>query len=219
MLQLKRKLAQARVGFFTLATAVFVYFVFLFSVNATSIPQQNLLDLIVQSERILMGTVDSVSDGFDAEGIPFTEVKLKVKESLKGDSNRDYVFRQFGLLPKEGDVRVDEYPGIGPMGFITWERGESVLVFLQKPAHLTGLQTTVGLSQGKLYEVQGRFESRAGISNLFNNLVVEADDLTPDQIEMLRSTKPTVDSDPLLTLVRRAVNENWIGSGVMHNAN
>jgi hypothetical protein len=208
---------------FSLVFAVFVCAMLLGSASVNSSPghvsRQNLLDLIVQSERILMATVEHVSDGFSEEGIPFTEVRLNVSESLKGDMAKDYVFRQFGLLPGTDNARVTEYPGISPKGFIPWESGESVLVFLQRPARITGLQTTVGLSQGKLMAVQGRFETRSGLSNLFTNLVVEADDLTPDQIDMLRNSQQTVETGLLLTLVRRAVNENWIGSGVMHYAN
>ena len=202
----------------SLVLAVLMYSVILHSADVTTIAQQNLVDLIVQSERILMGTVGEVSDGFTEQGVPYTEIKLEVTESLKGEKTGEYTFRQFGLMaPAETNTNID-YPGISPLGFLHWESGESVLVFLHQPAHLSGLQTTVGFSQGKLNQVHGRFENSTGISNLFENLVVETNDLTPDQIDMLRNTTTAVDAGPLLALLRRAVNEDWVGKGVMHHA-
>jgi hypothetical protein len=191
----------------------------LLNAHATSIPKQNLVDLIAQSERILLGTVATVSDGYTKQAVPFTEIKLQVTESLKGGKIREHTFRQFGLIDSDEGQHGSDYPGISPVSFLHWESGESVLVFLHQPAHLTGLQTTVGLSQGKLSYVRGRFESSNGITYLFENLVVEAGDLTPDQIDMLSSTEQEVDADSLLDLLRRAVNENWVEKGVMHHGN
>ena len=179
---------------------------------------ENLADLIAQSELILFGTVDQVSEGVSDQRVPFTEVTLDVDESLKGATSGRYRFRQFGL---QGQRETDSSPQpltMSPRGFPHWTSGETVLVFLQRPARHTGLRTTVGLSRGKLTEVKGRFESRGGVADLFEDLVVEADGLTPDQLDMLGGGSPAVDSAALLALLRRALGENWVEHGVMHRA-
>ena len=67
-------------------------------------------------------------------------------------------------------------------------------------------------------EVEGRFERDSGIQTLFENLVVEAGDLTSDQIDMLRGDTRVVNASSLLALLRRVVDENWVESGVMRHA-
>lgn len=199
--------------------AVLMYASMTLPSSAASTTGQNLADLILQSERILMGTVEDLSDGFTDRGVPYTEINLSVTESLKGGETSRYVFRQFGLLdPSHADLSIG-YPGIQPQGFVHWESGESVLVFLHQPARLSGLQTTVGLSQGKLNQVDNRFESKDGLSHLFDSLVIEAGDLTPDQVDMLNGNGLVVHADSLLALVRRAVDENWVEKGLMRHAN
>ena len=204
---------------FYLLSIVFLLSVLIEQTSVASAKHQNLVDLISQSERIVMGTVSDVSDGYNDKGIPYTQITLQVSETLKGDPDSTYRFRQFGLISPTGSPSGSDYPGTSPVGFLRWENGETVLVFLHQPARLTGLQTTVGLSQGKLKKVHDRFESSTGISNLFENLVVEAGDLSSGQIDMLRDTGDSVDANLLLALLRRAVNENWVGNGVMHYAN
>lgn len=186
--------------------------------DAASAMKQNLADLIVQSELILLGTVEQVSDGFTAQGIPYTEITMNVAESLKGEETPVYRFRQFGLLENRTNGQGPDYLGVSPKGFPRWAADETVLVFLHQPARHTGLQATVGMGEGKLEDVGGRFERSSGIQSLFENLVVEVGDLTPDQIDMLRGDAQVVESSSLLALLRRAVDENWVENGVMHHA-
>jgi hypothetical protein len=186
--------------------------------DAASVVKQNLADLITQSELILLGTVERVSDGFTKQGIPYTEITMNVTESLKGDKTPVYRFRQFGLMESRASSTGQDYLGMSPQGSPRWFAGESVLVFLHQPARHTGLQATVGMGEGKLEEVGGRFERNGGIQSLFQNLVVEVSDLTPDQIDMLRGDAQVVESSSLLALLRRAVDENWVENGKMHHA-
>jgi len=178
--------------------------------------QHNLGELIGQSQRILLGRVESVTDGLLDDNIPYTEIRLSVTEALKGPVTSAYQFRQFGKLQARGGKRRLQYLEATPPGFPHWAEGETVLVFLPDPARMSGLHTTVGLAQGKLVQINGRFESEGGLQGIFNNLVVEAGDLTREQTEMLEGGQRAVKAAPLLDLVRRAVGENWVERGVMH---
>src|SRR5262245_42313587 len=52
--------------------------------EATTLRPQNLVALIENSQMILAGHVDSVSDGIAENGLPYTEVTLSIGESVKG---------------------------------------------------------------------------------------------------------------------------------------
>ena len=58
----------------------------------------NIVELMQQSSDIVVGRVESVTDGIDDRGIPYTEVTLRISESIRGGLSGDYKFRQFGLL-------------------------------------------------------------------------------------------------------------------------
>ena len=47
--------------------------------------QNNIVDLVSQSELILRGTVTKLSDGIDERGIPYTEVTLQVADAIRGE--------------------------------------------------------------------------------------------------------------------------------------
>ena len=186
--------------------------------QAASIESQNLVSLIQHSDRILVGTVEQISDGFDRNNVPYTEVTLRVSDHIRGAAGETVTFRQFGLLePREIDGRT--FLGTSPDGWPKWNEKERVMVFLGPPARLTGLQTTVGLQSGKLRMSNGQLANAAGNVGIFKGMKVEANGLTTDQLAMLASDGQAVDANPFISLVRRAVNENWIENGVMHNEN
>ena len=186
--------------------------------HASSVTQSSLVDLISESDRILVGTVTQVSDGFTEKNVPFTEVTITVSESLRGDAVPSYTFRQFGLKePREIDGRT--YLGVSPEGWPTWNERESVMLFLTPPARLTGLQTTVGLGQGKLSLRNGQLASSARNMGLFRDIEITASGLSRAQLEMLETDGKAVDANPFISLVRRAVDENWIENGAMRNEN
>jgi hypothetical protein len=175
------------------------------------------VDLIGQSEEIMFGTVRSVSDGFTGEGVPYTEVTVQVADKIRGQRAETFTFRQFGLLePRKINGRT--YLGVTPEGWPTWRRDETVLLFVGKPARLTGLRTTVGLGQGKLRMVDGRLRNEADNAGLFARMTVTAPGLSRAQRAMLASNGSPVESAAFIELVRRAVKENWIGKGVMRHA-
>lgn len=183
---------------------------------AVSVKQQNLIDLIGQSDQIVVGTVKSVTDGFNSDGVPFTEVTMNVREQIRGKKSETYTFRQFGLMaPRKIDGRT--YLGVTPEGWPHWVEKETVMVFLSGQARLTGLQTTVGLGQGKLRLQQGKLASETHNAGLFKGVQLKAKGLNQAQTDMLKSDGAAVDAASFIELVRRAVNENWIGTGVMKN--
>ena len=184
--------------------------------NAATVKSQNLVDLIQHSDQIIVGTVVTVIDGFDQNNVPYTEVTLRVSESIRGEEAETVSFRQFGLTaPREIDGRT--YLGVTPDGWPTWSEQERVMLFLHRPAHLTGLQTTVGLGQGKLQLHSGRLSNAAGNVGLFQNLKIEARGLSSAQRAMLETDGEAIDAKPFISLVRRAVQESWVEQGVLHH--
>lgn len=186
--------------------------------DAASVYETTLVDLIRHADRIIVGTVVEVTDGFTADKVPYTEIKLAVADTIRGSAESTYTFRQFGLsAPREIDGRT--YLGTSPEGWPTWSERERVMLFLSKPARLTGLQTTVGLGQGKLALRAGTLASAAQNRAMFNRVQVSASGLTREQTAMLEGNTESLAVDPFVSLVRRAVDEQWIETGVMRNEN
>jgi hypothetical protein len=64
-----------------------------------SVEKQNIVQLIANSQSIVAGTVNKVTDGIDANGLPYTEITIQVGISPKGGIGQGaYTFRQFGLI-------------------------------------------------------------------------------------------------------------------------
>jgi len=188
---------------------------------AASVAQQNLVDLIKESDAIVVGTVKKVSDGFTDRGVPYTEVTLAVSESILGAAANNgaetYTFRQFGLL-KPREIGGRTYLGTTPEGWPNWSKRERVLVFMNAPARLTGLQTTVGLNQGKLQWTDGRLMNSENNVGMFRNVKITASGLSPEQTAMLSAQDgKAISAEPFVALVRRAVDENWVAKGVMRH--
>lgn len=198
-------------GLLSLALAIASQAVF-----AVSVKQQNLIDLIGQSDQIIVGTIKSVTDGFSSDGVPYTEITMTVREQIRGKKTETYTFRQFGLMaPRKIDGRT--YLGVTPEGWPHWSEKETVMVFMSGQARLTGLQTTVGLGQGKLRLQQGKLSSETQNAGLFTGVQLQARGLNRAQTEMLKTDGRPVDAASFIELVRRAVNESWIETGVMKN--
>ena len=68
--------------------------------QAATLKTQNLTQLISDSQSIIEGTVKTVTDGIDENGLPYTEVTITVHTSAKGAvaNDTEYTFRQFGLI-------------------------------------------------------------------------------------------------------------------------
>lgn len=181
----------------------------------SSIP--NVVDLIGDSETIFRGTVEEVTDGIE-NGVPFTEVTLHVRESIRGAAGEKYTFRQFGLVsPKKmGNGKVNL--NVTPAGWATYSHGEDVVLFLYEKARLTGLQTTTGLGQGKVALKGGNAESQFGNVGLFENVVVDQKLVNDRDKRLLATKKGAVNADSLLSFVRKAVKGRWVEGGKLRHA-
>lgn len=186
--------------------------------RAATLNSRNLTQLISESQSIIEGTVQTVTDGIDGNGIPYTEVTIYVGSSAKGSIALDasYTFRQFGLIKplKYDDGRT--LLTVTPDGFARWHEGESVIAFLYQPASITGLQTTVGLAQGKFTRLNDNslLANEFGNVGLFEGVQITPALLSPEEQNML-TTPGAVDSGTFMNLVYRAVTEQWIEKGEM----
>lgn len=180
--------------------------------HATSVIPMNVVDLLAHSSTILTGQVQSVTDGFDARGLPYTEVTIKVSDTIRGQQSGTYTFRQLGLdkpraLP---DGRV--YLG-RPTGWPTWRKHETAIVFMYPKARVTGLQTTVGLGQGKLNLANGVAANSYDNATLFKGVKVDRGLLDASEQKMFDKKKGPVDSETLRRFLHRAVDGNWVKKG------
>ncbi len=186
--------------------------------SAASVEKANLLDLIQHADTIVAGRVESVADGFDGNGIPYTEVTLKVAEKIRGKNHEEtFTFRQFGLLKPRTLPSGKTFLATVPDGWSRFSEGEDVTLFLYAPAKATGLQTTVGLKQGKLAVVNGKIKRNEHNAALFENLSFAPGLLDKNEKTLINKgkAKKDLEVDEFLTLVRRAVDEDWIGKGRM----
>jgi hypothetical protein len=141
---------------------------------------------------------------------------MRVSEHLRGAAGDTLTFRQFGLTkPRTVDGR--RYLGVTPDGWPTWQERERVMVFLGRPAKQTGLRTTVALAQGKMQVRDGTLANSSRNAGLFRDLTITARGLSRAQQDMLQTERTPVQADAFVSLVRRAVNENWVATGVMRH--
>jgi hypothetical protein len=188
--------------------------------TAASVEKTNLADLIQHADTIVAGRVESVTDGFDGNGIPYTEVTLKVGEKIRGKNHEEtFTFRQFGLLKPRTLPSGKTFLATVPDGWSRFSEGENVTLFLYPPAKATGLQTTVGLKQGKLAVVNGKIKRNEHNAALFENLSIAPGLLDTNEKALISKgkAKKDVEVDQFLNLVRRAVEEDWIGNGRMQH--
>jgi hypothetical protein len=174
----------------------------------------NIVELIDDSEYIVRGLVKEVTDGFE-NGIPYTQVTVKVSEAFRGTVGAEYTFRQFGLTKprkmENGKVNLM----VTPDGWSKYNSNEDVVLFLRKKAQKTGLQTTAGLGQGKLAINAGNAVSQFDNDGLFENVQVDDKLLNDRDKRLLATKKGPVNTESLISFVRRAVKDKWIEGGKM----
>jgi len=184
--------------------------------QASQLVPQNLKQMIHASDVIVTGEVSKVTDGLE-NGLPFTEVTMKVNSSIKRELavNSNYVFRQYGLLKprKMKDGRFLLATKIE--GMATWTVGEKVTTFMNKPASRSGMVTPVGMAQGKFTYSGAQAANSFDNRNLFKGMSVDAGVLSDRESAMLAKQAGSVEGDVFVNLVKRAVKEQWIEKGVM----
>jgi hypothetical protein len=175
----------------------------------------NIVELLGQSSDIVVGRVDSVTDGFDDHGIPYTEVTLEISESIRGDLSGIYRFRQFGLVSPRltPDGKRKMMPS--PPGFPKYTPGEDVALFLRPSAAWTGFRMPAGVTHGKFTVAAGRAENGMGNVGLFRNVHLDKGLVTERDKRLLTTESGPLNPDAFLSFVRRAVHERWIESNRM----
>lgn len=155
------------------------------TLHAANIKSQNLKQLVDASESIISGQVVSVTDGFDDNKRPYTEVTIKVGGDAKGkhEEGSTFTFRQFGLLKPRSMGNGKIYLGVSPEGFAKWREGEQVIAFMYKPASITGFQTTAGMAQGKFVVRNGKATNDFANYGLWNEMDTSA--FTTEETNML----------------------------------
>ena len=199
-----------------LAAAAFMAVAFS-TAQAKNVKKQNLVELLAHTDSIVIGTVTGTTDGFQ-QGLPYTEITVKVAQSVKGNHGETFTFRQFGLIePKAtGDGRVNLM--VTPAGWPTYTKGESVMLFLHQPASQTGFQTTAGLTQGKFSIRGGQVANDLRNEAMFEGVTINAK-LSKAQQDLVKQSSGAYQADAFFALLRRAVEENWIENGVMTDEN
>jgi len=182
------------------------------SAEALSLRESNIVDLLRESNDIVVGQIQTVTDGIGERGIPYTEVTLTISETIRGNLSGTYTFRQFGLLhprtTKDGTMKMMP----APEGLPRYTPGQTNLLFLHPAAKLTGLRTTARLGNGKFAIGAGRVENEMANVGLFRNVRVEPGAATAADKKMM-SAEGVANPDTFLSFVRRAVRERWVEAG------
>ena len=175
--------------------------------HATTVRPMNIVDLVDYSETIVAGRVENVTDGFAPNGLPYTEVTLRVIDRYRGAAGETYTFRQFGLTGPRTMPNGMVYLGGRPEGWPTWKTGEVSLLFLYPKARVTGFQTTVGLGYGKLGLGNGVAVNASDNATLFRNTGIDAKKLAADEQRMFDAKSGPVNAATLRKFLKRLVKE------------
>lgn len=175
--------------------------------GATSVKKMTVADLVNYGDKIIVGRVVTITDGFDAGNLPYTDITVAVRESLKGNAAGNYTFRQFGLTQPRDMGNGKTYLGVSPDGFPKFALGEDVVLFLFAKTS-KGFESTAGLMQGK-FTVSGR-----EMANELNNLDLFTDvnipgTLSPAEQKMVASKDGPMDTEVFKGFVRKAVQQSW----------
>lgn len=184
--------------------------------QAKNIKKQNLVELLTHTDSIIVGTVESTTDGFQ-DGLPYTEVTVLVAQSIKGNHEETYTFRQFGLKAPKANGKGQVNLMVTPAGWPTYADGERVMLFLHQPAAKTGFQTTAGLTQGKFVIRSEQIANGIGNDELFARVHVSGP-LTKGQEDLINQPGGAYAAQAFIDLIRTIVGENWIETGVLSNA-
>jgi hypothetical protein len=119
---------------------------------------RSLDELTTQSDRIVHGNVVAakVEPHPQYPGISTVVVTVRVQESLKGSSAKEFTFRQYIW-----DLR-DKHDAAG------YKKGQELLLFLNRPTDI-GLVNPVGLDQGRLlveHDATGRMVVHPKVGNM-----------------------------------------------------
>ena len=196
-------------GFFVLAALVAA----VGSAHAMTLTgDANIVQLLQQSNDIVVGQVSNVTDGLDQRGLPYTEVTLQVSESIRGGISGTYTFRQFGLLAPRLTADGTKKLMPAPEGFPRYTAGTELVLMLRPSARLTGFRMPAGVTGGKFEIGPGRVENEHGNAGLFSNVSLEQGLGSAKDTRMIVDGGPA-NPDTFLSFLRRAVQDRWVETG------
>ena len=138
--------------------------------HATSVIPMTVVDLLSHSDAIVAGQVQSVVDGFDACGLPYMEVTIKVSDTIRGQKAETYTFRQLASRSRARRPMATVTSAARQAADLAEERvGDRVHALESKS---TGFQTTVGLGQGKMSLANGVAMNAYDNGTLFRDVKV-----------------------------------------------
>ncbi len=187
--------------------------------QATSLRTANIVDLIDQAESIVVAEVLEIEDGFDSMNLPYTDITINVLDDLTGDRTGVRIIRQFGLqAPKrmpDGRTALSTTPAAFP----TFVTDEKVILFLYRQSPMNGMQTTVGLNQGKFtVDARGNVVNAVDNTNLFHHVAAQTERMPEAAQKLVTVPGGEIDEDAFVSFVRNAVEERWVEEGVLHHA-
>jgi hypothetical protein len=185
--------------------------------RAITLAELNLVDLLRESTSIIAGRVSSVTDGVDPSGLPYTEITVGIRETIRGSEQGSYTFRQFGLMEPRLSPDGTRMMLPAPAGIPRYKDGEEVLLFLAPPAEWTGLRSTFCLGTGRFVAGPGRIENDLANEGLFRNVSLEAAVQTTADGRLFATEVGAVNPDDFQSLVRRAVQGSWVETCQMWN--
>ena len=178
----------------------------------------NLVTLLKDAQEIVVADVLSVTDGIDENGLPYTEITVGITEALRGDSQEgSFSFRQLGLLNPRTTADGTRKMPAAPEWMPKYAVGDRVLLFLGPAASMTGLRSPIGLGSGKFTFRAGAAENESSNKGVFSNVSIAAGLATDNDLRLLATTVGAVNPDALLSLVRRATQQNWVATCKMWN--
>jgi len=172
----------------------------------------NIVELLQQSNDIVVGKVTNVTDGIDPQGVPYTEVTLQVSESIRGGLSGTYTFRQFGLLAPRLTADGTKKMMPAPEGLPRYTAGTELVLMLGPSARLTGFRMPAGVTAGKFEIRPGRVENERGNVGLFRNVRLEQGVGNAKETRMIVDGG-AVNPDTFLSFLRRAVQGRWVETG------
>ena len=176
--------------------------------GATSVQKMTIADLVYYGDLIIAGRVTAVTDGFDANHLPYTDITVSVSENLKGNAGAAYTFRQLGLAAPRDMGNGRTFVGLSPDGFPRFTLGEDVVLFLFAKTSL-GFQSTVGLMQGKFTLTGHQLVNDINNRGLFDDVTVDPSQLTAAEQKMLAKEQGPLDQDVFQRFVKKAVQQGW----------
>jgi len=192
-----------------MVTLVAISFVFLgvLAGHATTVEKMNVAKLIEYSELILVGQVVSITDGFDGNNLPYTEITLHVNEAIKGAAGGSYAFRQFGLMAPRDLGNGRTYVGVSPDGWPKFQVDEQVIVFLHAKTSL-GFQSSAGLLQGKFVIEDSQVFNEINNVGLFDDIELRPQVLTEAEQKMIDAAQGKLPEETFRGFVRKAIDKD-----------